>query len=131
MSNKPPTDQDVNDYLGVLMDATKQRSSKDEIERCAAIASCITEIYNTLKKHKVTKTDDIVHALVSVMVIPVMMLEPDPRIRAHTIKELAISFTRDILFMMTRDSEIKDTESGRELDRLRNMVSDSGMFKHD
>lgn len=127
--SKPPTDEDVSDYIEVLMDANKQRSSKEEIEKCAAVASCIQEIYETLRKHKINHTDDIVHTLVSVLVIPTIMLEPDPIQRSLTIKGIALRFTRDLLFMCMRDQQIKDTENGRELDKLRNLVNDSGIFK--
>lgn len=123
------TEDEVTEYLRILMDATKQRSSPEEVQKCAEIALCIQEIYDSLKKHKINRTEDIVHTLISVVVIPVMMLEPDPVQRAEVMKQLAINFTRDILFMVMKDAQMKNTESGRELDKLRNMVSDSGIFE--
>jgi hypothetical protein len=123
------SDQDLNDYLNDLLDAARQRSSVSDIERYKRLAECVQEIYKVLQKYKMATTDEIVSILVSVATIPIQMIEPDPKERESMLKLLAIKFTEKIISTWSRDQEIAGTETGKELDKLRNMISNSDMLE--
>ena len=128
MSEKPSED-DVGKYLEILIDAARQRSSNEEMQTCLNHAKCIQDITDVLRKYQIKEVDDMVKILVSVMVVPLQMLEPNATEREYLMKKLALHFVQTILAMQKNDLILSSTESGNELDRLRHMIQQSGMFK--
>lgn len=120
-------DKALEEYLNALDDAAKQRNPEKYREAKDA-ASCIYEIMSLLRKYNIRKLDETVHILTSVMVIPIQMLEQDPLARSKLMRELASAFTMDIIETQMKDNMMKDTETGNELDRLRNYTADSETF---
>lgn len=129
-NNNKAKPEDVEEYLEIMVDAAKQRSTTEESQRCKEQADCIQTISNTLRDYKVHSLDYMIHTLVSVVVIPIQMLEPDPKEREQAMKDLAIRFVRTLIYMQKRDEEItkNNTIMGQELDKLRNLVKESGIF---
>lgn len=132
-NNNKTKPEDVEEYLEIMLDAANQRSTSEESKRCKLQADCIQTISNTLRDYKIDTLDYVIHTLVSVVVIPIQMLEPDPKEREQSMKELAIKFVRTLIYMQKKDEEISNnnTVMGQELDKLRNLVKESGIFAPD
>jgi hypothetical protein len=126
-----PTADDVQDYLEIMVDAARQRSNDEDMKRYKNQADCVQAIFEALKKYEINTVDYIVHTLLSVVVIPIQMLEPDPKEREKAMKSLAIRCVRILIAMQKRDEECKGTTVGQELDKLRYMIEKSQIFEPD
>lgn len=122
IKNKKDLDADLNEYLDILTDAAVQRNPK-EFSRAKESATCIYEILESLTRHNIRSLEDTVHTLCSVMVIPIQMLEPDLKKRNNLMKELASAFVLDLFTTYMKDSAMKGSEIGKEIDRLRFLAS--------
>lgn len=108
----------IDEYLDVLCDAAKQRNSKN-YDRAREMANCITEMMQSLKKHKIKTLEETIHVLTSVVLVPIQILEKSSEERSRLMRDLATAFTVDIMKTQISDTMMKGSEVGDELDRLR------------
>lgn len=115
-------EKEVIDYIDVLADAAKQRNPQN-YDRAREFANCIYEMINTLRKHNINKIEEVVHALVAVIVIPIQIIETDKQERYKLMREISEMFVRDIIDTHAKDIMMEGSEVGNELEKLRYLSS--------
>ena len=127
-NNISANDDKIREYIDDLYDAVLQRSTPQQVEHYKKISSCIVEIYRTLSKHEISNYDDVVHILVSVLAVPILVLQRDKQKKSDSLKLIALSLVEEIETIRRRENKIDKSESGREMERLREMLHKSNFF---
>jgi len=121
-NNNNNKENEIYEYMDILVDAAKQRNPKF-YKRAQSLANCIYEMIALLRKYKVHSFEDTIHVLTSVLVMPIQILEPDPDRRSLLMRELSSAFVNDILDTQTKDTAMRGSEMGDELDKVRRLSS--------